>query len=411
MPTAEILSQGDEVVTGQIADTNAAWLSTRLTELGFEVVRHTAVGDHLDRIRDAMVAIAGRADLCVCTGGLGPTDDDLTSRAAAEAFGRPLAFDPEAMRQIEALFAKYKRNMPEINRRQAMLPTGCDRLDNAWGTAPGFALVQGGCWLAFMPGVPREMKSMFDERVVPRLSERFALAPGRLVTLRTTGIGESEMQARVAGYSHPGLVIGTRTMLPENHLKLRFAATVPDAEVRAIAHELAAKIGAPVFGIEGLGEPCGTLAEVVGRALAARGATLAVAESCTGGRVAAACTAIPGSSAWFLEGAVTYSNAAKTRQLGVPEALIAAHGAVSEPVSRAMAAGLRERSGATFALAITGIAGPDGGTPEKPVGTVHLALASPEGVTHRLVSLGGDRPRIQDLAAGAALDILRRHLQ
>jgi nicotinamide-nucleotide amidase len=250
------------------------------------------------------------------------------------------------------------------------------------------------------------MKAMFAERVQPRLAERFVLRPGRLVTIKTTGIGESDMQARIGNLAHPGLEIGTRTVLPENHLKLRFDADVPESEVRAITDEAVRRIGSPVFVVDGPG-----LAEVVGRALFARGETLAVAESCTGGRVAAACTAIPGSSRWFAEGVVTYSNAAKVRVLGVDAGVIEASGAVSEPVARQMAAGLRERSGATYALAITGIAGPDGGSPEKPVGTVHLAMATSSSVVHRLIHLGGDRTRIQDLAAGAALDLLRRHLQ
>lgn len=411
MPNAEILSQGDEVVTGQIADTNAAWLSERLTDLGFTVRRHSAVGDRPADIRDALREIAERTDFCVCTGGLGPTDDDYTARAVAEAFDRPLEFDAEAMRQIEQMYARFKRVMPEINRRQAWLPRGAARLDNAWGTAPGFAVEQGRCFLVFMPGVPREMKPMFTERVEPSLRHRFQVTPGRLVTLRTTGIGESDLQERISDFSHPGVVVGTRTVLPENHLKLRFEANVSDHEVRAITESVASRVGSPVFAIEGLGEPGGSLADVVGRLLLARGETLAVAESCTGGRVAAACTAIAGSSRWFLEGAVTYSNAAKIRVLGVQETTLAQHGAVSEAVVREMATGMRRVAGSTYALALTGIAGPDGGSAEKPVGTVDVALATPGEVHYRRLRLGGDRGRIQDLAAGGALDLLRRYLQ
>lgn len=411
MPTAEILSQGDEVVTGQIADTNAAWLSERLTELGFQVTRHVTVGDRLADIRDAMREAAARADVCIGTGGLGPTDDDLTTRAAAEAFDRPLGFDEEAMRQIEALYARFNRPMPEINRRQAWLPRGATRLDNEWGTAPGFALEQGRCWLAFVPGVPREMKPMFTERILPVLRDRFAVRPGRLVTIRTTGVGESDVQARIGTFEREGVVVGTRTILPENHLKLRFPVDFPESELRAIVADLVARIGSPVFAVEGLGEAGGSLQEVVGAALLARGETLAVAESCTGGRISAKCTAIAGSSRWFLEGAVTYANSAKVRALGVDEAMLAEHGAVSEPVVRQMAAGIRERSGATYGLAITGIAGPTGGSTEKPVGTIHFGLATPGGVHHRRAQLGGDRNRIQELAAGAALDLLRRLLQ
>jgi nicotinamide-nucleotide amidase len=454
-PIAWILSQGDEVVTGQIADGNAAFLSSRLVDLGFRVTRHVAVGDVLDDIRGALVEAARHADVCICTGGLGPTDDDLTRRAAAEAFERPLVFDPAALATIEAMFARFHRPMPAINERQAWLPSGSTRLDNDWGTAPGFGITHGrsvegrapvlpghpspgnrveSCWFVFLPGVPREMEPMFAARVEPMLHERFALRPGRLVTIRTTGIGESDMQSRVGDLAVPGVTIGTRTILPENHLKLRFAADVAEADVKVAVAEAVRRLGPAVFAIDGLDAPGGSsvegmglrplpgrrsplhdygggsLAEVVGRRLAERGETLAVAESCTGGRVAAMCTAIAGSSRWFVEGMVAYANEAKVRHLGVSRATLAAHGAVSEATCREMAAGLRERAGTTYALAITGIAGPDGGTPEKPVGTVHLALAHLDGLVHRAVHLGGDRRRIQELAAGAALDLLRRNL-
>ncbi len=416
-PVAELLSQGDEVVTGQIADTNAAWLATRLTELGFHVSRHTTVGDRRDDLVAALGEIAGRADLCVGTGGLGPTEDDLTAECVATAFDRPLAMDADAMAQIEAMYARMSRRMPEVNRKQALLPRGSLRVDNSWGTAPGFAVDQQGCLFAFLPGVPREMKPMFDQRVLPLLHERFGLRPGRLVTLRTTGAGESDLQERIGTFAADDVVLGYRTISPENQIKLRFTADASDDRVRSVTARIAGLLGSPVFTIEGGGDidgfDCagGPVAEVVGRALVARGATLALAESCTGGRIASLCTEIPGSSAWLLEGMVTYSNAAKVRQLGVSQATLDAHGAVSEPVAREMAQGCRERSGATYGLSVTGVAGPGGGSPEKPVGTVHLALATPDETFHRQLRLGGDRLRIQSWSAGAALDLVRRHLQ
>lgn len=411
MPTAEILSQGDEVVTGQTPDTNASWLADRLGGLGFDVVRHTVVGDRRADIVALMLEIAARSDVCLGTGGLGPTEDDHTSAAAAEAFGHPLEFHEDAMEQIAAMFARFRRPMPDINRKQAYFPATSVRLDNDWGTAPGFAIKHGKCWFAFLPGVPREMRPMFDARVLPPLVEQFALRPGRLVTLRCVGIGESDMQMRAGNLEHPGLVWGTRTMLPENHLKLRFTADVPEAEIRAFVDEVVGRIGPAVFAVEGLdADAGGTLAAVVGRRLVALGNTLAVAESCTGGRVAAMCTAVPGSSRWFTEGVVAYANLAKSRHLGVPGALLAEHGAVSEPVARAMAEGLLASSGADYTLSVTGIAGPGGGTEDKPVGTVHVAVCGPEGTSHRLLRLGGDRGRIQDLAAASALDLLRRTL-
>jgi nicotinamide-nucleotide amidase len=420
VPAVEILSQGDEVVTGQVADTNAAWLAEQLTALGFLVVRHTSVGDRIDDLIHAFTAAAERADLVLCTGGLGPTDDDLTAEAVATAFERPLALDQAALDDLIAKYARFRRVMPEVNRKQAWLPTGSLRLDNDHGTAPGFAVEERGAWMAFMPGVPREMRHMFADRILPVLRERFAVAPARLVTLRTTGVGESNLQERLAGVELPvGMVLSFRTMLPENHVKLRFPAGTSEATIQAVTADLAARIGRPLFTVEGLPEGTvlpgvdtrgGALIPALAHRLLDRGATLATAESCTGGLVAARCTSVAGSSAWFLEGAVTYSNAAKVRQLGVPEALLADHGAVSEPVARAMAEGIRSVSGATFGVSTTGIAGPGGATEGKPVGTVHIAVATPASTLHRELHLSGDRARIQSLAAAAVLDLLRRHL-
>jgi nicotinamide-nucleotide amidase len=431
MPAAEILSQGDEVVTGQIADTNAAWLSGRLIDLGFDVVRHTTVGDRLPDLVTVLREIAVRSDVCVCTGGLGPTDDDLTAAAVAEAFNRPLVRDPVALAQIEARFRQFGREMAPVNRKQADLPNGALRLDNDWGTAPGFSF--GGdfkprhpttrCWFACLPGVPREMRAMFDERVLPELSARFPLRPARLVTLRTIGVGESDLQQAMSSLSlaggegsTTGVVIGYRTKLPENHLKLRFSADLDEAAVRRHVNAVLERIGRWVYTIEGLAEvdgfDCGggPPAEIVGRRLTALGQTLAVAESCTGGRLAAECTAVPGASAWFHEGVVTYANEAKIRLLGVSEADLAAHGAVSEPVARQMAEGVRARAGNTWGIGITGVAGPSGGTPDKPVGTVHVALSSADGTRHRALRLPGDRERVQSLSVAAALELLRRSL-
>lgn len=411
MPTAEILSQGDEVVTGQIADTNAAWIAEQLTALGFSILRHTTVGDILPDIVAAVGEAAARADLVVCTGGLGPTDDDLTAQAVAEVFGAPLALDPQALAQIQSIYDRYGRSMPKVNRKQAWLPTGCVRLDNDWGTAPGFSVRTSRGLAAFLPGVPSEMRAMFQERVLPLLVETLRATPGRLITLRTTGIGESNLQERLGSVQLPGVVLSTRTRLPENHIKLRFAPHVSPERAASVARELAARIGSPVFCIEGLDEIAGDLEQVVAGHLLARGETVATAESCTGGQVAAALTRVAGVSAAFLEGVVCYSNLSKERLLGVPPELIAEHGAVSEPVARALARGARTRAGSSYGLSTTGVAGPGGGTPDKPVGSVFIALSTPAGEHVRRLRLGGDRHRIQALSTGAALDLLRRHLQ
>jgi nicotinamide-nucleotide amidase len=411
MPTAEILSQGDEVVTGQVADTNAAWLATQLTSLGFTVVRHVSVGDRMQDICDLFRETTIRADLSLCTGGLGPTDDDLTAAAAAKAFDMPLALDTHALETIRAMYARYERTMPKVNEKQAWLPAGATRLDNDWGTAPGFAIDTDTGWLACMPGVPREMRAMFEHRVAPHLLKRFQLTPGRLVTLRTTGIGESNLQERIGSFDHPRVTLSFRTKLPENHIKLRFTADVPESEIRELVNELTDRIGSPIFAIEGLGGSEGSLAEVVGRSLTDRGQTLSIAESCTGGGISALCTAVSGATRWFTEGVVTYANEAKVRRLGVRTETLELHGAVSQATALEMAAGIRDRAGTDYGLACTGIAGPSGGSPDKPVGTVHIALACPDGSTHRTLRLGGSRSRIQSLAAAAALDLLRRVLQ
>jgi competence/damage-inducible protein CinA-like protein len=419
LPTAEILSQGHEVVTGQVADTNAAWLSEHLVDLGFDVQRHTSVGDRLADLVQLLREVAGRSDVCICTGGLGPTEDDLTAQAVAKAFDTPLAFDPVAMAHIEALYTRFRRTMPEVNRKQAWLPTGAERLDNDWGTAPGFAVAADGAWMAFLPGVPREMHQMWEHRVRPRLEHRYDLNPGTLVTLRTTGVGESNLQERLGTVEEAE--VSFRTKLPENHIKLLFAPQMTALQRADVVVSVAQRIGSPLFSIEGAPEVAGrvphgldlvggNLAEVVARTLADSGQTLAVAESCTGGRVASSCTAIPGASSWFLEGVVTYSNAAKMRLLGVDPAAIEAHGAVSEAVVCQMAEGVRQAAGATWGLATSGIAGPGGGTGEKPVGTVHIALAGPNSSTHRALHLAGNRDRIQSLSAAAVLDLLRRTL-
>ena len=421
MPTAEILSQGDEVITGQIADTNASWLSEQLTSLGFDVTRHSAAGDRLDDLVQMFDEVASRCDVAIGTGGLGPTEDDLTAQAMADCLGVPLVLDEVAMEQIRDRYIRAGRVMPEVNQKQAWLPQGATRLDNQWGTAPGFAVRHRGAWMVFLPGVPREMHGMFPHVVLPLLHTEFNAAPGRLVTLRTTGIGESNLQERVAGVVVDGAVLGFRTSLPENHIKLRFPSGAASQPIVSAIQQLAEAIGSPFFSVEGASDlglelpgmdvVGGGLAEVTGRALLARGETLAIAESCTGGAVSARCASVPGASGWLLESVVTYANASKVRRLGIEPEALERHGAVSEPVAREMADSVRRQAGATYGLSTTGIAGPGGGSPEKPVGTVHIALSTPSTIHHRMLRLSGSRSRIQSLASAAVLDLLRRHLQ
>ena len=412
MPTAIILSQGDEVVTGQITDTNAAWLATALTDLGLTVKEHITVRDDLADIEAQVSQATHKADVIVSTGGLGPTEDDLTAQAISRVFNRPLLLDEDALNSIIQRYETYGRPMPVVNKKQALLPKDAKRIDNHWGTAPGFALTENQCLMVFMPGVPNEMKNMFDQIVRPLLSEQLQLQPWRLITFRTTGVGESTLQERIGTFSHDRILLSYRTKLPENHIKLRIPPDVADEEVNTICDELVQKIGSPLFAVEGLeGHLSGDLATVVGQLLKRANASVAVAESCTGGRIASMFTAIPGSSAWFREGCITYSNASKVRQLGVQDDTLTNHGAVSVEVCREMAQGIRAASGATYGLASTGIAGPGGGTAEKPLGTVHIGLQTPTEFYTRRLRIPGHRERVQHWSAGAAVDMLRRHLQ
>ncbi|MDP2312778.1 MAG: CinA family nicotinamide mononucleotide deamidase-related protein [Pseudomonadota bacterium] len=403
MPRFDVISQGEELLSGSTVDTNAGWVCHELAQIGLEPGRVTVVGDVLDDIRDVLGESAARVPVVICTGGLGPTSDDLTSEAAAAAFGQALATNAEALAQVEERYRARKREMPPANRKQAVLPTEATVLENRLGTAPGFRMEIGGAVLYFLPGVPYEMKAMVMEHVIPELRARFALPPRRTVVIRCMGIAESVAAQKMEGFERAGVIVGYRAHMPEVHVKLHLA---PELDGAALVLEVRERLGNVIFGVD-----CGPLAEVVGQHLRARGETIATAESCTAGRIAAALGAIPGASDYLLGGAVVYSNAEKVRQCGVDPDLIAAHGAVSEPVARALAEGIRAQVGTTWGLAVTGIAGPSGGSPDKPVGTVHLALAGPSGTTHRKISLPFERERVLTFTVGAALDLLRRTLE
>lgn len=401
-----LLSQGNELTQGLTLDTNSHWLAGRLVEEGLVVRRILTAPDRLDDLVELLRQASALAPVVISTGGLGPTRDDLSSEAAALCAGVPLALDETALAQVVARFQAFQRPMAEANRKQAVLPRGARVLENHWGTAPGFSVDHGACRMYFLPGVPREMKPMFERHVLPDLRARHAIDAPVLRTIRVIGVAESALEELMRGLERPGLEIGFRTKLPENQVKLVFAPGVPEAEQQAVVQAARARIGWRAFSVDG-----GDLAQVVGEELAARGQTLAMAESCTAGALCAWLGSIPGASRYLREGAVVYSNEAKVRSAGVPAELIAAHGAVSEPVARALAAGIRARTGASWGIGITGIAGPDGGSEEKPVGTVHTALAGPDGqVEHRVQRLHGDRLRVQTMAAAAALTMLWRRL-
>lgn len=399
----DIISQGEELLAGQGVDSNGPWISARLQGVGLRPGRVTVVGDELAAIREVIAESAARAQLVVCTGGLGPTSDDLTREAAALAFGVALVESAEALAQIEHRYRSRNREMPAKNRVQALLPEGAELLENPLGTAPGFVVDRGDCVLFFFPGVPFEMKPMVDRYVLERARARFGLAPRTNVILRCVRLAESVAAERMEGFERPGVVVGYRASFPEVQVKLHVEAGL---DVDALTAEALERLGRGyVFGVNS-----GGLADVVGQLLRERGETVATAESCTAGRIAAELTASAGASDYFLGGAIVYANAEKVRQCGVSESVLAEQGAVSEAVARALAEGIRDRSGSSWGLAVTGIAGPGGGTAEKPVGTVHIACAGPGDTAHEKLRLPYDRPRNLAATVAMALDLLRRTL-
>jgi nicotinamide-nucleotide amidase len=405
--TAAVLCTGTELTRGELVNTNATWLAEALTTLGFEVAAIDTVDDHAGRIESALRRLGAEHDVLVCTGGLGPTTDDLTSLCVAGVLGVPLERDAASLEVIRARLERVGRALSASNAKQADFPSGATILPNPNGTAPGFAVRLGRAAAFFMPGVPLEMKAMFHANVAsviqPLVAER-----SHQTLLRTFGLPESEVNDRLAGLEAAhGVTIGYRARLPEIEVKvLARAAGAEEARARseAAAAEARARLGDDAV----YGEGATSLPEVVCRLLEGRSLTLAAAESCTGGLVAELVTNVPGASRTFLGGAVTYSNASKTELLGVDEALLATHGAVSQEVARAMAEGARRRFGSSVALAVTGIAGPDGGSADKPVGLVHWAVASKAGVVAKHAVFSGAREQVRRRAAFAALALVRR---
>jgi len=408
--TAFVVSQGEELLTGQTVDTNSAWLCGQLTDLGFRVLGAATAGDRREAIAEVLARAAASADVTICTGGLGPTEDDLTAEAVADAFGDAIVLNEEALAQVTAKYAAAGRRMADANRRQAMIPARARVIPNGRGTAPGFSVVAaGGARLIFLPGVPSEMKPMWRDVVRPDLLESCSIVPPRRHLFRVLGKGESELQDLlgdvVAGFD--GLELGFRTVIPENQVKLVADPAVPAERFAAATAEVRALLGPNAFSED---EDV-SLAARIGQMLVARGERLALAESCTGGLIGHLCVTEAGSSRWLERGFVTYSNEAKVGELGVPEELIADRGAVSEEVAVAMAAGARRAAGVAWGIGVTGIAGPGGGTPEKPVGTVCVAIDGPAGSRVRTLFLPArGREMVRRFSAVLALDMLRRQI-
>ena len=408
---AIILSIGDELVLGQTVDTNAAWLSQQLAAVGCAVLAHTTVADDQHAIEQAIRESAPRCDLLLVSGGLGPTEDDMTRQALAAVMGQPLEINQIWLAELEKFFAARSRPMPAANRIQAMIPHGAGMIFNTAGTAAGIVATLGSSRVFVMPGVPKEMTIMFRRDVLPhvRAASRGAVILSR--SLHTFGLGESAIAEKLGDLMRRDRNPSVGTTVSSGVVSLRINARFgPLPEARERLEETASRcwlaLGSLVFG-----EDDQTLQEVLGQMLRERpGATLATAESCTGGLLGKMITDVPGSSAYYSYGWITYANRAKQQVLGVPASLLREHGAVSEPVVLAMASAARAQAASTYALAISGIAGPDGGTPAKPVGTVCIALAHPAGASARTFLFPGDREFIRDRSAKMALTLLRYHL-
>jgi nicotinamide-nucleotide amidase len=411
----ELLCTGDELVTGLITDTNSPWFEARLFELGVKVERITLVGDVRPDITQALLESASRADVVLVSGGLGPTMDDFTLECAAAAAGVAMAEHPQVLEWLRERYAKRNVQLNPGALRMARVPLGAEVVRNPEGSAPMVILRLGRARLFFVPGVPREYKALAEAEVLPRIRAALEHDPERVYRafrlLRTVGLPESQLDATVAPLvpQHPKVVFGFRTHAPENHLKLMATASTQaeaDAALAAAEADSRRLLGKAVFGVDGE-EYAGVLAKLLTKA----GATLATAESCTGGLIAQQLTAIPGASNFFIGGVASYSEKMKMAWLGVPSEVLARHTAVSRETAAAMAEGVRAACGTTYGLSVTGYAGPTGGTPEDPVGTVYCALAA-EGQPTRSerFSIMGDRDRVRLFAATSALELLRQRL-
>lgn len=406
---AEILAVGTELLMGQISNTNAQYISSRLPEIGIGVYYHSVVGDNAERLKQILELALYRSDVIILTGGLGPTQDDITKETVSAVLGRRLVLDQASLDDIEEFFRKRGRTMTQNNLKQAYLPEGCTIVRNGAGTAPGCIIEDSGKTIVLLPGPPSEMKPMFDETVMPYLASK---SEYRLesVYLRIFGIGESAVEDKlmdlIDGQTNPTIA----SYAKDGEVMLRITAMHPKDIagtdiIRPVVDEIKRRLGDSVFSDDG-----SSLETVAAGLLMEKKITVSLAESCTGGLLAARLTDIPGISAVFDRAAVTYSNRSKVEQLGVRQETLDRYGAVSEQTAYEMAVGIRNISGTDLGVSVTGIAGPGGGTVKKPVGLVYTALAHRDGVTVKRLDLWGNRERIRNVTCLHVFDMIRRHL-
>ena len=408
---AEIITIGDEILIGQVIDTNSAWIAQKLNLIGFKVKQITSISDDREHILSALKEAESRAQLIIITGGLGPTKDDITKPALCDYFNSKLIFNEEAYHNIEKLFLPRNLVITEINRKQAELPHNCLPLKNTEGTAYGMWFEKNNKVFISMPGVPYEMKAMLAKEVIPGIKLHFKAPAIVHRTVLTQGIGESYLSDMIAEWEEALPAYIKLAYLPSpGMVRLRLSATGEDKD--ALSKELDSHIKSlqkliPKFIY---GYDLEKLEEIIGKLLLARKATLSTAESCTGGYIAHLITSVPGSSGYFAGSVVSYSNLIKEQELGVSKKDLLEFGAVSQQVVEQMALGIKKKYKTDYAIATSGIAGPTGGTPEKPVGTVWIAIASPKGAVSRKLLLGQDRKRNIVMTAFAALNKLRKEL-
>ena len=410
MLSAEIIAIGSELLTPDKTDTNSLWLTEKLNDIGIEVMLKTVVGDDGERLEEAVRDAVRRSDIVITTGGLGPTEDDITRQWAAKAIDHELVYHDDIEAHLRERFRQWGREMPDINKRQAYVIDGAEVLPNPNGSAAGMLVEIGDKILAILPGPPRENQPMFTDHVFPKLKAVAGEVYVKRRILRVSGMGESAVDEIAAPIYTKYTDVQTSILFNRSEVEIHIAAradSLAEAESTAdrLANEIATALGKAVFAMNGE-----TMEEIVAILLKERGETLAVAESCTGGLIGQRLTDVPGSSEYFMEGAITYSNDAKIRTLNVSPDILDAHGAVSTECAEAMASGMRDYAGTDHAVSVTGIAGPDGGSEEKPVGTVFIGYAGPHLVKSIKIVLPGDRYLIRWRASQAALDYLRRQL-
>lgn len=410
MLSAEIIAVGSELLTPTKTDTNSLWLTEKLNEIGIDVKLKTIVGDDELRLEETIRDAVKRSDVVITTGGLGPTEDDVTRQVSARAIGRGLVYHTEIEADLRERFKKWGREMPEINKRQAFVIEDALILPNPNGSAVGMSVKIGEKFLVVLPGPPRELKPMFENHVLPELGKLAGEIVFRKRILKVSGMGESAIDEAIAPIYSPYKNVQTSVLFNKSEVEVHLTAQAENEkkadEINSgLAGKIVEKLGAAVFSTDGE-----EMEQVVGRLLLENKKTLSVAESCTGGLVGERLTDVSGASAYFIEGVVTYANEAKIRTLNVAPELIEKHGAVSAEVAEAMAKGMRARAMTDYAISVTGIAGPSGGTEEKPVGTVFIGYADESQIKSLKLVLPGDRYLIRWRSSQAALDYLRRQI-